>query len=261
MDKFKTKKAKMILKAITSKKFQKKNKKVAVYVFSKYLFNYDTFSFFQHILKRKNKYYSHRSFKARCFWELIFWIFENREWRLINVLEDFLNQYYLDAFHDDCEDRNDHIDAITYWSYFQKLNIQQKCSCIFRIYEQLLDLNSELSCPKTELYLAYEHNFRKPFRPERYFYFDDPEVKICFLLILSLIYPEINNFVKRYNLNKINNKDNICKQLNIDRTQLKNSFKFLYADMGIIHKFYPEITIDYIKFFSFLNKKQVLKYL
>lgn len=260
MDKFKTKKAKMILKAITSKKFQKKNKKVAVYVFSKYLFNYDTFSFFQHILKHKNKYYFHRSIKARCFWELIFWIFENRQSRLINVLEDFLNQTYLDDFRADYEENN-HINALTYKYYFQKLNIQQRSSCILRIYEQLLDLNSELSCPKTELYLAYEHNFRKPFRPERYFYFDDPEVKICFLLVLSIIYPEVNNFVKLFNFNKTSNKDDICKLLDIDRTQLKNSFKFLYEDMGIIHKFYPEITIDYIKFFSFLNKKQVLKYL
>jgi len=59
----------------------------------------------------------------------------------------------------------------------------------------------------------------------------------------------------------VNNKDNICKLLDIDRTQLKNAFKFLYVDMGIIYKFYPEITIDYVKFFGFLNKKQVLRYL
>jgi len=261
MDKSKTKKAQMILKAITSKKFQQKNKKVAVYVFTKYLFNYDTFHFFQHILKRKNKYYTHRSIKAKCFWELIFWIFENREWRLINVLEDFLNQTYLDDFCTDCEE-NDHIDALTYKYYFEKLNTKQKCSCLLRIYELLLDLSNELSCPKSaELHLAYEYNFREPFRLEKYFSFDDPEVKICLLLILSLIYPEIYSFVKMNNFNRIENKDDLCLLLDIDRSQLKEAFKFLYKDMGIIHKFYPEITIDYVKFFGFLNKKQVLRYL
>ena len=120
-----------------------------------------------------------------------------------------------------------------------------------------MELNEELYPSKCKLYSAYDHNLKKPFYSKRYL--DDPEVKLWFLLILSVIYPEVGIFVRKYGINKIANKDKLCKILNIDKRRLKEVFKFLYTDMGLILKFYPEITINYLKFFGFFDKKNGVK--
>ena len=124
-----------------------------------------------------------------------------------------------------------------------------------------MELNEELFPAKCELYSAYVYNFREPFRSEKYFCISDPELKLCYLFILSVIYPEVGKFVEDYGLNIITQKEKLCKILDIDKRRLKEIFKFLYVDMGLIQEFYPEIIIDYFKFFKFFNKKMVLKYL
>ncbi len=198
-----TKKEKMIAKAITSKKFQQRNKKFAVYLGIKYLINFEVFPLTYHPSIYRRLHYYHSSLRKSSFWNFIFWIFKSREWMLINILESFLNQNHLENFRDEYEDVDMHIDASLYQHYFKQLNYQQQRSCLFRIYELLLELNEELSPSRCELCLAYHHNFKKSFEPERYFALNDPEVKLCFLFILSVIYPEIGNFVRDYGLNII----------------------------------------------------------
>ena len=117
-----TKKEKIIAKVISSEKFRRRNKKFAVYLMLKYLINFEAFSLYQHPSKYKKMLYHHSSLHNNSDWDLIFWIFEKREWRLINILEPFLNQNHLEAFRIDCEDRNNQIDALSYKYYFKQLN-------------------------------------------------------------------------------------------------------------------------------------------
>ena len=256
-----TKKEKIIAKVITSEKFRRRNKKLAVYLMLKCLINFEAFSLYHHPSRYRKLVYYHSSLRRKSYWDLLLWIFEKREWRLINILEPFLNQNHLETLRIDCEDRDDKIDALSYQHYFKLLNNIQQRSCLFKIYEALLELNEELFPAKCELYSAYVYNFREPFRSEKYFCIRDPEPKLCYLFILSVIYPEVGKFVEDFGLNLIREKEKLCKILDIDKRRLKEIFKFLYVDMGLIQGFYPKITIDYFKFFKFFNKKMVLKYL